>query len=145
MAELHAVRAALNELPFHDGKRQVPLGAISEMFPGADELSLADKLGQIEAELRNHDLVLIRDQDELYAEQRLQRRAVDWVWLSEGLRWSTTITTAALEMVLPGLAGWWLEKQFGIPYLMLAGLALGAPLGLWHLILMTRNRPGKRR
>jgi hypothetical protein len=49
------------------------------------------------------------------------------------------ITTVALEMVLPGVAGLWFEGQFGIPYLSLLGFGLGVPLGMSHLIVMTRK------
>lgn len=140
MAELHAVREALNELPFENGKRQVLMGTVAEMFPGDDEHAIAAKLGIIETELHRHELLLLRDHDELYVVQQLREREVDLSWLAEGMRWSATITTVGLEMVLPGVAGWWLGNQFGIPYLALLGLALGLPLGIWHLILMTRNK-----
>lgn len=140
MAELHAVRAALNELPFHDGKRRVLIGSIAEMFPGDDDSVIAENLGTIEAELKRHELTLLRDQDELYAVQQFRERGADLSWLAEGMRWSAMITTVGLEMAVPGIAGWWLEKQTGIPYLAILGLAIGPPLGLWHLIMMTRNK-----
>lgn len=140
MAELHAVREALNELPFHDGKRQVLIGTLAEMFPGEDDFAIAAKLAKIEAELQRHELLLLRNQGELYAVQQLRERGADLSWLAEGMRWSAMITTVGLEMAVPGIAGWWLEKQTGIPYLAILGLAIGPPLGLWHLIMMTRNK-----
>lgn len=139
MAELHAVREALNELPFHHGKRQVHLGTIPKMFPGLDEPSIAASLGKIEAELQRHDLLLLRDENELYAVQELREREADLSWLGDGMQWAAKISTVGLEMILPGVAGWWLGNQLGIPFLALVGLALGVPLGLLHLMLMTRK------
>lgn len=139
MAELHAVREALNELPFHNGKRQVFLGTVAKMFPGDDETTIAQKLRKIAAELQSHDLLLLQDEGELYAVQELRERPADLSWLSDGVQWAAKISTIGLEMVLPGVAGWWLGNRFGIPFLALLGLAIGVPLGLWHLILMTRG------
>src|SRR5688572_7344073 len=117
MADLHAVREALNELPFHGGKRQVLLGNVAEMFPGEDAGAIGRKLETIEAELNRHDLLLLREEDELYAVQQLRERPTDMSWLREGMTWSAKITTVAMEMVVPALAGWWLERPLGIPYL----------------------------
>ena len=141
MPELNTVREALNELPFVRGKRQVFLGNVRKMFPGEDEAAVAGKLRLIEEELARHDLSLLRAENDLYAVQQLRRRETDMSWLGEGLRWSSRITTVALEMVLPGVAGWWLDRQFGTSFLALVGVALGLPLGIWHLIVMTRKKP----
>ena len=55
----------------------------------------------------------------------------------------------ALEMVLPGLAGHWLDKQLGTVVLfLLIGLGLGSTAAIFHLIQMTRSdtkpKPSKR-
>ncbi len=42
-------------------------------------------------------------------------------------------------MVLPGLAGLWLDRRLGTNFLGLVGFALGMVLGFWHLLLMTRS------
>lgn len=56
----------------------------------------------------------------------------------------STITTVALEMVLPVLAGYWLDQRLGwTPILVIAGAAFGLVLGLWQLIQM--GRPAGRR
>jgi Putative F0F1-ATPase subunit Ca2+/Mg2+ transporter len=45
----------------------------------------------------------------------------------------------ALEMVLPGLAGYWLDKQLGTVVLFtLVGFGLGTTAAVIHLIQMTR-------
>lgn len=59
--------------------------------------------------------------------------------LSLGLTWAYRIIAVAAEMVLPGLAGAWLDRRFGTGFLALAGFGLGVSLGLWHLIVMTRG------
>ena len=53
--------------------------------------------------------------------------------------WAHRIMTISLEMVLPGLAGVWLDKKAGTtPLLTLAGFALGATAATVHLIRMIR-------
>jgi hypothetical protein len=59
--------------------------------------------------------------------------------MSVALDWVSRITTVALEMVLPGLAGLWLDQRLGTSFLGLVGFALGMVLGFWHLLLMTRS------
>src|SRR5690348_10321344 len=56
--------------------------------------------------------------------------------------WITQITTVVAEMVLPGLAGEWLDRRWGTKFLTLVGFALGLTVGIWHLIAMTRPRTG---
>jgi len=64
-------------------------------------------------------------------------------------QWVYRITGVALEMVLPGLAGCWLDRQLGTLVLFaMLGFAGGMTLGIWHLLAMTRadaadrNDPG---
>ena len=54
--------------------------------------------------------------------------------------WLTQITTVVLEMLLPGLAGQWLDHRWGTKFLTLVGFALGLTVGIWHLIAMTRPK-----
>ena len=65
--------------------------------------------------------------------------------LAVGMEWASRIFAVALEMVLPGLAGQWLDKRWGTGFLALLGFALGVTLGIWHLLVMTRatNRSHK--
>jgi hypothetical protein len=60
--------------------------------------------------------------------------------LAVAMIWVSQITTIAAEMVLPGLAGQWLDKRWGTNFLVLVGFALGLTTGIWHLIAMTRPR-----
>ena len=49
----------------------------------------------------------------------------------------------ALEMVLPGLAGYWLDQQIGTKVvLMLVGFALGGTAAVVHLIHLVRSENG---
>ena len=53
------------------------------------------------------------------------------------------ITAVALEMVLPGLAGLWLDHRFGTSFLVLVGFAAGLVAGVWHLIWMANREEAK--
>ena len=45
----------------------------------------------------------------------------------------------SLEMVLPGLAGYWIDKQLGTRVLfLLVGFAFGSTAAVIHLVRMTR-------
>ena len=56
------------------------------------------------------------------------------------MEWVAKITTVALEMVLPGLLGEWLDGKFGTNFLALVGFALGITVGVMHLLAMTRQK-----
>jgi hypothetical protein len=58
--------------------------------------------------------------------------------MGEALDWASRIMAVALEMVLPGLAGHWLDGRFGTSFLVLVGFIFGLTIGVWHLLLMTR-------
>ena len=46
----------------------------------------------------------------------------------------------ALEMVLPGLAGYWVDQKLGTVVLfMMIGFAVGSSAAVIHLIRMTRS------
>jgi len=141
--DIDQIRAELNELPFNDGKREVYVGRISEMFGDESEQSIADQLRNIEKQLRHHTLILSRhddDRDALFVAQELRSLASDFSWMAEGMNWVSRITTVALEMILPGLAGLWLDNRVGTKFLALLGFALGVPLGIRHLIAMTKSK-----
>jgi ATP synthase protein I len=54
--------------------------------------------------------------------------------LSVGLQWATTITTIGLEMALPALGGWWLDRRFGTEPIWTVILALlGVTVAMRHL------------
>ena len=151
MFDIAHIREELNELLFRDGKREVFVGRVSEVFEAESEETITDQLGQFEQELRNHTLILTRhkdDRDALFVVQELRTLAPDLSWMAEATNWVSKITTVALEMVLPGLAGLWLDNLLETRVLSLLGFALGVPLGIWHLIAMTKNdrtsRSGRR-
>jgi hypothetical protein len=140
--DIDHIRAELNELPFKDGKREVLLGRISEMFVEESEQSIADHLRKYEGELRNHMLILSRHEDDrnaLFVVQKLRWLALDFSWMAEATNWVSKITVVVLQMILPGLAGLWLDNRLGTGFLALLGFALGVPLGIRHLIAMTKS------
>lgn len=56
-------------------------------------------------------------------------------------QWATRIMVVAMEMVLPGLAGHWLDKRLGTVVLfLLIGLGLGCTAAIVHLVQMTRPK-----
>lgn len=53
--------------------------------------------------------------------------------------WASRIIVVALEMVLPGLAGYWLDQRLGTVVLfMLIGFVLGSTAAIIHLVQVTR-------
>lgn len=60
--------------------------------------------------------------------------------MAVALEWVSRITAVALEMVLPGLFGQWLDAKLGTNFLVLAGFVLGLVGGVWHLIAMTQPK-----
>jgi hypothetical protein len=54
--------------------------------------------------------------------------------------WATRIMVVAMMMVLPGLAGHWLDEQFGTVVLfLLVGLGLGCTAAVFQLIQIART------
>ena len=58
--------------------------------------------------------------------------------MADAIEWVSRITVVAIEMVLPGVVGHWLDTRFGLNFLALAGFAFGITVGMWHLLLMTK-------
>jgi len=59
--------------------------------------------------------------------------------IATAYQWASRIIVVALEMVLPGMAGLWLDKQLGTVLLfMLIGFGLGCTASVIHLVQMTR-------
>ena len=85
MFDIAHIREELNELPFRDGKREVFVGRVSEVFEAESEETITDHLGQFEQELRNHTLILTRhedDRDALFIVQELRTLAADFSWMA---------------------------------------------------------------
>jgi hypothetical protein len=66
--------------------------------------------------------------------------------IAVALEWVSKVTTVALEMVVPGVLGSWLDRRWGTSYLTLVGLAIGVSVGIWHLLVLTKteNGPGSK-
>ena len=59
--------------------------------------------------------------------------------LALALEWLSRTTTVVSEMILPPLAGYWLDHRFGTGFLLLLlGTALGFATGLYSLVKMIR-------
>ena len=54
------------------------------------------------------------------------------------MEWVAKITTVGMEMVLPAVAGRYLDKYLQTGYWVVVGLVVGGALGFWHLMRMTR-------
>jgi hypothetical protein len=54
------------------------------------------------------------------------------------MEWVAKITTVGLEMVLPGVAGYYLDAWWNTQFLAILGFALGMAAGLWQLIRWTK-------
>jgi fatty acid desaturase len=60
--------------------------------------------------------------------------------LVKAYQWATRIMVVSLEMVLPGLAGYWLDQRLGTGVLlMFVGFALGGTAAIVHLVHLTRT------
>jgi len=54
------------------------------------------------------------------------------------------VTTISLEMSLPGVLGFWLDKRWGTAVLCtILGVAIGFSLGMFHLIKLAKSPPGE--
>lgn len=62
--------------------------------------------------------------------------------LAEAMEWSSRITTVALEMVIPAVAGRWLDQKLGTRVVfVIVGAALGMTMAIIHLLRMTSAQP----
>lgn len=69
--------------------------------------------------------------------------------MAKATEWVSRIITISLGMVLPGLAGYWLDTKLGtLPLFLLVGFALGGMLAFGQLRAIartTKNRRSKNR
>jgi F0F1-type ATP synthase assembly protein I len=64
---------------------------------------------------------------------------------AKAAEWSTRIMTISLEMVLPGLVGYWIDTKLGTWFVfMLAGFVLGFVTAIKHLLYFTRKAQQRR-
>lgn len=57
--------------------------------------------------------------------------------IAEAMEWVSRIFAVAVVMVLPGLAGQWLDKRWGTGFLALVGFAVGLTSGIAYLVKTT--------
>jgi ATP synthase protein I len=60
------------------------------------------------------------------------------------MEWVSRITTVALEMVIPGVIGWFVDRALGTSFIAIVGFGLGLVGGMYHLIVIA-NRTTERR
>jgi F0F1-type ATP synthase assembly protein I len=61
------------------------------------------------------------------------------------MEWVARITAVGMEMVLPTVAGFYLDRYLQTGYWTLVGLIVGGVAGFWHLLQMTKALQSKRR
>ncbi len=59
--------------------------------------------------------------------------------MAAAMQWVSRIMAAGLMMVLPGLAGQWLDGRLGTSFLVLVGFAAGIWIAIAYLIAITKN------
>jgi F0F1-type ATP synthase assembly protein I len=65
--------------------------------------------------------------------------------LATAYEWATRIIVVSLEMVLPGLAGYWVDTHLNTVCLFLVvGLTVGSVAAMRHLIKLARESSEKR-
>jgi len=63
--------------------------------------------------------------------------------MAAAMQWVSRIVAAGLMMVLPGLAGQWLDERFETGFLALVGFGLGIWLAIAYLIAITKPKAKK--
>jgi ATP synthase protein I len=60
------------------------------------------------------------------------------------MQWVSRITSVAIEMVLPGVIGYWIDQRLGTKVLFfIIGVILGFVGGIWQLIKLTKQDGGR--
>ncbi|MDP6444888.1 MAG: AtpZ/AtpI family protein [Pirellulaceae bacterium] len=58
--------------------------------------------------------------------------------MAEAMSWVSRVMTVSLEMVLPGIAGRWVDGRLDTGSVFtFAGFAMGMVVGIYHLLSMT--------
>ncbi len=58
--------------------------------------------------------------------------------MAAAMQWVSRIIAAGLMMVLPGLAGQWLDGRLGTGFIVLIGFAAGIAFSISYLIAITK-------
>lgn len=63
--------------------------------------------------------------------------------MAKAVAWSSEAISIAVEMVVPGLVGLWIDRKLGTVLVFLVlGVALGMTLALFHLVRLTKSVSG---
>ena len=66
--------------------------------------------------------------------------------LAVAAEWTSRVTTISLEMVLPGLVGFWIDRQLGtVMVFLVLGVILGMTTGTMHLVRLASSTSSARR
>ena len=139
--DMAVVRRHLNELQFEHGTRRLRIGLVSDLLATQSSGEIEPVLQRLREQLAIHELGLERapdNADELWIVQSLRHRPTDVNAMARAMQWVSRITTVAFEMVVPAVLGTWLDSRWGTSYFALVGVMIGVPLGLWHLLIMTK-------
>jgi hypothetical protein len=69
----------------------------------------------------------------------VQKSPYDLSPLALAMQWVSKITAIAMEMALPGLAGYWIDQRLGTKIVfLLLGMILGFAIGFWQLIKLAK-------
>ncbi len=60
--------------------------------------------------------------------------------MAAAMEWVARIMGAAVVMILPGLAGQWVDSKLGTGWIVLVGFAFGISLSIYYLLAITRPR-----
>ncbi|HWB12550.1 MAG TPA: hypothetical protein VG826_25215 [Pirellulales bacterium] len=63
--------------------------------------------------------------------------------VAEAMTWVSRVMAVVAVMVLPGLAGLWLDKRWGLGFLGLTGFVIGLTSGIAYLITITKRPPDR--
>jgi hypothetical protein len=64
--------------------------------------------------------------------------------MSRAMEWVSRIFAMCVAMVGPGLLGMWLDGKLGTVFLGMLGFGLGVALGIYYLLVITKQPPGSR-
>ncbi len=63
--------------------------------------------------------------------------------LAEAIAWSARVTTIAMEMVIPGVIGIWIDRKLGtVMVFVVLGIILGMTVGIIHLVRLGESANG---
>jgi hypothetical protein len=65
--------------------------------------------------------------------------------MAVGLEWSTRLITIGLEMAIPIVGGYWLDRRVGtLPLFICLGALVGVAIAIWQFILIAKELSRKK-